>query len=60
MKISQVRDDLANIINLVKVCKMALLSENDYCQIAVANALHFDVIKQLEILDENIQQIQEK
>ena len=60
MKIVQIRDDLTNIINLITVCRMALLSENDQCQLAVANTLFFDVIKQLQILDENLQQIQEK
>jgi hypothetical protein len=60
MKIVHIRDDLTNIINLITVCRLALLAENDQSQIAVANTLFFDVVKQLQILDENLQQIQEK
>ena len=60
MKIVEIRDGLTNIINLITVCHYALRAEKDLGPISVADTLHFDVIKQLRILDEKLKQIEEK
>lgn len=60
MKITEIRDDLTNIRNMVEVCVSALLSTEMRDVNKVANVLFFHVIRQLEILDENLQEVKEK
>lgn len=59
MNLTEIRDDLSDIIDLVDVCRSALQNRNsdDNDSKRVANVLHFDVIKKLQLLDENLLEI---
>ena len=59
MNLSEIRDDISDIIDLVDVCRSALQNRNsdDLDSKKVANVLHFDVIKKLQLLDENLLEI---
>ncbi len=61
MNLAEIRDDLSDIIDLVDVCHFALLNRNcqDENSKRVANVLHFDVIKKLHLLDENLLEIRD-
>ena len=59
MKIIEIRDDLANVRNIIDVCISALLYDETGEPSKVANVLYFTVLKQLEIMDENLQEMKE-
>jgi hypothetical protein len=59
MNIVEIRDDLNTVRDLIEVCISALSCREGGDTSKVVNVLHFHVMKQLEIIDENLQEMKE-
>jgi hypothetical protein len=59
MKTTEILDDLTNLRDLVDVCSQALLYEGAR-PLIVGHVLYFHVLKQIEIIQENLETVQEK
>jgi len=55
----EIIDDLTNLRDLVDVCSQALLYE-EARPLIVGHVLYFHVLKQIEIIQENLEAVQEK
>lgn len=60
MKIIDLRDDITDIIDLVDVCRLAILSREQNDAYKVANVLYCTVIEKLKLLDENLKEIRQE